>query len=323
MAKDLMIAEVDMTFAICTRNRVEYLRGCVGALRESCAQLKCTWEILVVDNASTDRTADWLRSLPPEHGVRFFVEPRPGVANARNAAIRQCRGEILAFLDDDILPPECYAVALWRDFRAKSCDVMGGAILPRWEARRPRWLTEDLHTVLGLLTSQQTVEDGLPRVFTGNAAFLRKRLLDFGPEPFDPRLGRVGKSLLGNEESFLITQLWQQGATIAFSQDAAVLHRVPADRLTLRHFIRYKYCAGVSGAREAYIQSGRLQLPRWVWGDLFRRLAGMGLCLVPGLRQRGLHNLLGFAHRLGRIVEYRRLRRSMPKTKAATGESCK
>ncbi|MBE3098101.1 MAG: glycosyltransferase family 2 protein [Planctomycetes bacterium] len=293
------------TFAICTRNRARLLRECVESLVTSCAGLRTPWEILVIDNGSTDETQEVLQGLSSDPHLRTVREERMGISHARNAAVHNAPGRILVYIDDDVLVPPEYAERIYTNFEARNVDILGGPMLPRWEGRPPFWLSRDLYGVLGLIEGVQIVQGrGYPRIFSGNMACRRELLASLGPSPFDPRLGRSGTRLIGNEESYLIDRLSQMGAKIGFAEDAPVYHRVPADRLTLRHFLRYYFYAGVSDCREACIRSGNRVLPRWVIGELVRRGAEVPLYLVTGQPAKAVVSLFRFTGRLGRIYEY-------------------
>ena len=97
---------------VCTRDRTDQLRGCLGALR---VQKGIDFETLVVDNAPADSAT---RELIFERywKCRYVVEPAPGVAFARNRGIALARGEIIAFLDDDCRPGAGWLRAIAKSF---------------------------------------------------------------------------------------------------------------------------------------------------------------------------------------------------------------
>lgn len=88
-----------LTVAICTKDRPDNLTRCLNSLLK--LQEKSYFEILVVDNAPSDqRTQDVVAALPT---VRYVREPKPGLDFARNLAISAATGEILAYIDDDVV----------------------------------------------------------------------------------------------------------------------------------------------------------------------------------------------------------------------------
>ena len=301
--------DIVLTFAVCTRNRAPLLRECVLSILQSGARLSCPWEVLVVDNGSTDETPAVLQALSSSPGFRTVREDRLGISHARNAAVHHAAGRILVYIDDDVLVPPEYADRMFAAIEARKVDILGGPMLPRWEGKPPFWLGRDLYGVLGLIEDVQMIEmRGYPRIFSGNMACRRDLLASLGPSPFDPRLGRSGTRLIGNEESYLIDRVAQTGAKIEFAKEAPVYHRVPAERLTLGHFLRYHFYAGVSDCREASIRLGTQRLPRWVVGELIRRGVEIPLYLMTGRPAKSAVSLFRFTGRLGRVCEHVRAR---------------
>ena len=121
-----------LTIAICTKDRPE---GVERLLRSLCQQMAALpeasagHEILVVDNAPSDERTRELAARHPE--VRYVCEPRPGLNFARNRALREARGEILSFLDDDVIVDQCWSIGLtqaWSDNR--DAAAFTGQVLP-------------------------------------------------------------------------------------------------------------------------------------------------------------------------------------------------
>src|SRR5688572_12299934 len=91
-----------MTVAICTRNRAASVRDTLASLAE-CAMPDDIWEVVVVDNGSTDDTPAVVRAFEPRLPVRVVREEEPGLSRARNAAVHAARGEYIVWTDDDCL----------------------------------------------------------------------------------------------------------------------------------------------------------------------------------------------------------------------------
>lgn len=101
----------DATVAICTRDRTDDLECCLNGLMAMSYQAP----ILVIDNApSTEATCHLVERFP---GVRYVREPKPGLDNARNTALREATGEIVAFIDDDAAPDRAWLATLLRNFQ--------------------------------------------------------------------------------------------------------------------------------------------------------------------------------------------------------------
>lgn len=124
-----------VTVAVCTRDRASDLAICLDALR---ALDYPALDVLVVDNApSNEETATLVATRFPS--VRYIREPRPGLDWARNRAILEARGEIIAYTDDDVVVDPGWVKALARAFMEHS-EVMGvaGLVVPFSSRPRPR-----------------------------------------------------------------------------------------------------------------------------------------------------------------------------------------
>ncbi len=121
-----------VTAAVCTKDRPALVARCLAALvkqRDAAAAAGTTLEILIVDNApSDDRTAALVAS---HEGVRYAREPRPGLDFARNRALAEATGELLAFIDDDAVPDQWWLDGLLEAWRENpDAAAFTGLVLP-------------------------------------------------------------------------------------------------------------------------------------------------------------------------------------------------
>src|SRR4051812_43770347 len=122
---------MDVTLAICTRNRAAALRRTLDslALMEFPAGTQC--EIVVVDNGSSDDTASVIESFMGRLPLRHDVEPTPGVSHARNRAVAMAKGKFIVWTDDDVVADRQWLSAYVSAFRRwPETDLFGGKILP-------------------------------------------------------------------------------------------------------------------------------------------------------------------------------------------------
>lgn len=125
---------MDVTLVVCTRNRAESLRRTLEAVER--IESAHAWELVVVENACTDRTPDVVSSFAERTSisVRRAVEPEPGLSRARNTGCRAAQGDIIAFTDDDCYPREDLVDALVSVFRSHDVGFVGGRVLRFSEA---------------------------------------------------------------------------------------------------------------------------------------------------------------------------------------------
>lgn len=235
---------------IATYNRAADLRGTLASL----ANLRPDgpWEVIVVDNNSTDDTPDVVeaaaRTFPVE--LRYLHEARQGRSPALNAGISVARGEIIATTDDDVRVPQGWLNAAARGLDELQADYVGGRVRPIWGAPRPSWLTDrgGRHwAVIALLDyGDQPREFALRAPLGVNMAFRRGAFERAGL--FDPHTGRKAGTLLGQEVREWCIRARRAGVRGFYVPDLVVEHIVPAERLTKSYFRRWFYWRGISRA---------------------------------------------------------------------------
>jgi glycosyltransferase involved in cell wall biosynthesis len=236
---------------ICTHNRADYLDKALKSLSVQTLPA-ADFEVVVVDNASTDGTASLVESMKPSlPSLRYVFEGSLGLSRARNAAIREARGDYIAFLDDDAVATSRWLESILTAFETvkPTPACVGGRIDPIWEGPRPDWLAD---TLLGYLTivnwseKAMTLDPSRQYVAGANMAFSALALRNLGG--FSPSLGRVGDKLLSAEELHVQRMLVAAGHQLHYEPQASVGHHVPAARLTQKWFLNRAYSEGLSTA---------------------------------------------------------------------------
>ena len=235
---------VDFSVILATRNRAESLRETLAALRQQETGGAFTYEVLVVDNASTDATRAVVSTaqatgLP---WLRYVYEAWPGKPWALNTGLRQAHGALLAFTDDDVLPTATWLQALWRCFQEEPADGVTGRILPRWLAPRPAWLTDQLALGFGTLGC---LDHGPHRLRSrerhdcrwvgGNLAIRRAVINQVGD--YDSRMGRV-------EDTEYYYRCVRHGLHVVYEPTALVYHTIWPERMTPEYFRWWHHTTG-------------------------------------------------------------------------------
>src|SRR5579871_2084583 len=144
---------MSITVCICTHDRPTYLRDCLQGLRRQSAETSC-YDILVVDSASTGEIPAQISALvAATPNARLIRVDEPGVSHARNAGAEQATGEYIAYIDDDAVPASdwiaCIRMAI--DGSDRQPGLIGGRILPYWEAPLPDWWPPNLRGALSII----------------------------------------------------------------------------------------------------------------------------------------------------------------------------
>ena len=240
------------TVVICTRNRSSLL-GEVGRAVLDQKLTRGDWELLIVDNASTDDTAHIARStvdVAPDR-ARLVVEDEIGLSAARNRGFREARGEVVVFLDDDAFPEQGWLERLVEVLAAPDRPMCaGGPVHPLFQGALPPWFRARFLPYLTVWDLGPEPVDlrynEYPR--GANVAYRREVHERYGG--FCTDLGRKGKSLLSCEEIELCLRIERDGRRISYVPDAAVRHVIVADRITPR-WLERRFAA--QGASEAIV----------------------------------------------------------------------
>ena len=197
-----MARAVEVSVVIPTYNRSALLRDAVGSVLAQDAQT--SFEIVIVDNNSPDDTESVAHGLIAAHSgkVHYVRESQQGNAHARNRGVQTARGEIIAFIDDDVAVETDWLTTLTNALASRpEMSFVGGRVLPQWSGPPPSWLTTEHWSPLALLDygpHELIISGEGPRgLLTANIAFRRRVFTEVGS--FSPHLQRV-KNLIGSME---------------------------------------------------------------------------------------------------------------------------
>ena len=307
---------------IATRNRAPLLASTLDALsRQQVSDF--AFEIVVVDNASTDETALVVEAAARRGGpVVYLFESRPGKSHALNAAVSRARGDVLVFTDDDVLPSSNWLAAYARVFGETEADFAAGRIQPLWESPPPSWMSPALHGVLAVadggahrLPIRHGAKDDIMPLGANMA--IRRYVLD-RVGSWDPQFGKLQGTLRTGEDHDFFLRMIQAGFQGVFEPEANVQHRVPAERLRLGYFHRWFYDNGQVDAQmeERYPTTARyfLQVPRYLWREALADVGSLLLGLVTLDAKRTVASVTRLAWLAG-YLRYRwtpRRRQSIP-----------
>jgi glycosyltransferase involved in cell wall biosynthesis len=248
---------------ICTYNRAALLDQTLTALGRAAIPEGCEVEVIVVDNNSSDDTAQTVQRAAASGPLtlRYVHEGRQGKSFALNTGLSVAQGDIIALTDDDVLPQPDWLVRMVDDFRADDVVFVFGKVLPRWEVPPPpELLTLRARDIWGPLA---LVDYGDETVRYDAASFGRSRLpvganLAIRRDAIDrvggwrTDLGKVNNTLIAGEDHELCVRLYRAGLYSGIYDPAvAVRHLVPASRLTREYFRRWFYWHGRTMARMA------------------------------------------------------------------------
>ena len=279
--------EPQVSAIICTHNRDHYLGAAIDSLL---AQDFVNFEVVVVDNASHDRTREVVEARLGDPRLKYVYEPIKGLSVARNTGATASRSAILAYLDDDAIATPHWLQHLYDAYQQNvKLAIAGGKVTLLWVdgMAPPAWLSDGLAGNLGAYDLGDAIvyvdRPGLtPRGL--NYSVRREFLEQIGG--FDPNLGRVGKNLLSNEELHMTNLALQTGWQVAYLPEALVAHHVSPERVKPSWFLSRGWWQGISECYREQIagEAGPAQLQRG--GERLLRGLYKALKPVAGSSQR-------------------------------------
>lgn len=307
---------IEISAVIATYQRASLLAGALEALAAQKVPSFIKWEIVVVDNNSQDHTADVVEAFANRSAIQvsYVFEPTQGLSRARNRGIKEARGSIIAFIDDDVLPAPDWIAQVNAAIGRWSAQGIGGRILPHWDASPPRWLTSNVH-LMDRLAIMEFGESrvlchpmkGRPQVWGANMAFRREVFEKIGG--FDHARGIVGTKLFRGEEVELVNRALERGLRIVYDPSVVVVHRIGRARLQKNYFRKLEFDAA-QGEADAKSMDGRaiFGAPLWLYPVVFMAF-WKWVSLLLSRRPGGFDRQLDCLRWMGRLSGYWKLSR--------------
>src|ERR1035437_501916 len=289
-----------ITVCLCTRDRPGYVRDCLAGLAVQTAD-PARYDILIVDSGSSGTTPALLAAMVAQQGnARLIRVDEPGISRARNAGAAAARGDYIAYIDDDaIAAPDWVAQMLCAITGTGGVPALiGGRILPLWEAPLPGWWPARLRGVLSIIETEgrgpyrdKSVPAGL-EPYGANMVVHVATMRSVGG--FATGIGRNGRVPLSDEDVQLAWRLQDAGYAVHFDSRIVVHHQIQAARLTPDWLLSRMYWQGASTVmtRRLLGEHGN------VWRALPRRLSVALLFLPAALLPRRSARLFALRWRL-------------------------
>lgn len=236
---------LDLSILIATRSRADALERALHAMA-AMDSAGLAWELVIVDNGSTDRTPrllhEWLTRLP----LRSLRVEQPGQNRARNIALAGLRGRFTILTDDDV----CVApdwLQQWKQGidRWPGDAIFGGRIAPRFPADCPDWIRSERFPFRAQCFAEfrpAQAEGPCPRTPFGPNFALRSEVLK--ANPFRTDLGPAAGSYAMGGETELTQRLRAQGWRVIYLPGPCVEHVLDAENLGLDRLCQRGFNAG-------------------------------------------------------------------------------
>jgi glycosyltransferase involved in cell wall biosynthesis len=274
------------------------------------------WEVVVVDNGSTDRTPEVLRAAAESLPLVAIAESRPGKNRAINRALEVARGSLLLFSDDDVIPEPGWVAAMWSAAaRWPADDIFGGEVRLAFPEGTPDWLREPFDPALNFARYGADEPEG-PTARLPNGPNFAVRATALASVRFSEAIGPDGTGTYAmGSETEMLERLRGRGARFIYVPSAVVQHVVQPHQLEPRYLVGRSYRLGRGEVRRRGSRGSSaprlLGAPRHLWREVASAAAAW-VASVPRGPQRRLAAALRVARLWGMISEHREPPRPHP-----------
>jgi glucosyl-dolichyl phosphate glucuronosyltransferase len=233
---------------LCTFNRCDCLGPVLDDLAAQVMPAGTEWEVLVVNNHSTDSTGEVVARAIEQHPGRFryVVENQQGKSFALNRGIAETESEILAFVDDDVRVEPNWLAELTAPLAGGEWAGVGGRVIPLWSCPQPKWLVmTGPNSPSSVLVSYEQGEEPHETIRPpagANMAFRRDVFVKLGG--FRTDLGPAPKSRILGEDSEISYRVMNSGGRLLYQPAAIVHHPVTPGRLKKEYFLNWYFSCG-------------------------------------------------------------------------------
>ncbi|HBB34075.1 MAG TPA: glycosyl transferase [Cyanobacteria bacterium UBA8803] len=256
---------VDFTVAIRTYNGEKHIPKILERLRSQINTDQISWEVVIVDNNSTDNTAKIIQehqaNWPTSYPLKYYLEPKQGASFTRKRSIQEAQGYLIGFLDDDNLPESNWVAAAYAFGKSHpKAGAYSGQILPQFETKPPKNF-KDIEVFLAIIDRGKTAfcynqhkQGVLP---PGAGLVIRKQAwLESVPDQL-LLVGPQGKSLAAKGEDMeILSYIQNAGWEIWYSPEICIYHKIPSWRMEREYLLGL---VGKSGLTRHHIRMIRLK----------------------------------------------------------------
>lgn len=237
-----------ISIVVCTRNRARRLALCLASL-ESQTALPDSFEVIVVDNLSTDSTAECVTAFVQRNAnFRYVIETHVGVSYARNRGYQEAAGEYVAYLDDDGRAFPDFVERILSVAHRRAFSYWGGMVVNEYEAPRPAWLSEKFRSNVHLFAQHKDIVPIRHHETIWGAVMVAERKVLEIMNGFNTEYGMRSDKRRYGEESELQDRLQAAGYKVGIDPQLRIHHLVNPQAYNLMWHWRDSYGAGYDSA---------------------------------------------------------------------------
>ncbi len=271
----------EISVIVATYNRCESIKDTLDSLLCQESDGSFNYEVIVVDNNSSDKTKDTIESYYSRFNgrLKYLFEPKQGKSYALNKGIKEAKGEIVVFTDDDAIVDKQWLKNVKMVFENQDYIGVGGKTSLKWPLREPDWfLKKGKYRMNGPVAmhdyGERSIEytNEMSPPIGVNMAFRSLAFRKYGG--FKVELGHAGEKRTRKakaEDIEIGRRLISAGERIIYSPNMIVYHKISRDRATKRYFRKWYSACGRNNALIEQFQGKSLfilGIPLWIYRKL-------------------------------------------------------
>jgi len=227
--------EPSISVIICTYNRDKFIGEALNCLAKQTLPTG-NFEIIVVDNRSTDNTASIAKKFiadHPELQARYVMEPNKGLSFARNRGIQEARASIVTYIDDDAEVTPHFLESIVSFLQANSSVVgVGGKVIPKYsESGEPKWISKYLNGFVGRMDFGDR-----PKQFDSKMKYPTGCNMTYTKEILQKAGGFNNELTFRSDDKYIFHQVTKISDNVYYVPEALLYHNIDNDRLSFPNF---------------------------------------------------------------------------------------
>lgn len=268
-----------ISVVVCTYNRCESLRRTLNSLLQQEVDGSFDYEVIVVDNNSNDLTVTVVESYRSKFNdsLRYVFEAKQGLSYARNRGVKEARGEIISFIDDDCIASTNWLTNIYSTFSKYNPVAVGGKAILHFDKLTPEWFSEKIAGALGLCDKGDKVihaneyYDDVVGI-GANISFKKEIFNKVGL--FRTDLGRNGNRLGMGEETEMYQRIKRSGGQCVYIPSVIVYHNIDERKLSKNYFRKWffewgKWCLLLDGL-DSVTNKRIFGIPCWRYKEVIK-----------------------------------------------------
>jgi len=279
--------EPAISVVICTYNRDKFIGEALNCLAKQTLHRE-QFEIIVVDNRSTDNTAAIVKKFisdHPELRVRYIMEPNKGLSFARNRGMQEARASIITYIDDDAEATPGFLESIVNFMNADNTIVgVGGKVIPKYsESKEPEWMTKYLNGFVGRMDFGNH-----PKLFDKTMKYPTGCNMTYTKEILDKAGGFNNELTFRSDDKYIFHRVTAISDKVYYLPDAMLYHNIDNDRLSFPNFKKLFLKSGNEERVRVQSEKGFFGVLKKFFELVFKTTAASVLYLLYSLKGKEL-----------------------------------